>query len=98
MPSRAEWQRAYAVEPAATVTTYPEWTRDIAAGEADENGLPTFGNDLFIVSVASDQDGNVLLPALDQTARYYAPGQQLGFRCVLPIDTSTNTMRALLGQ
>ncbi|MCC6796294.1 MAG: protein kinase [Candidatus Hydrogenedentes bacterium] len=99
LPSRAEWQRAFALNPGATVTTYPEWTRDIAAGDPDENGMPTFGNELFIVSVSTDQDGNVLPPLLDQTARFYAPGQQqFCFRCVIPIDTSTETMRALISQ
>ncbi|MCC6153131.1 MAG: serine/threonine protein kinase [Candidatus Hydrogenedentes bacterium] len=98
LPSRAEWKRAFALNPGATLTTYPEWTRDIAAGEPDENGMPTFGNDLFIVSVSSDQDGNILPPVLDQTARFYAPGQQIGFRCVLPIDTSADAVRALMNQ
>lgn len=96
LPSRAEWQRAFDLSPVATLTPISEWTCDIASGEPDENGKPTFGNDLFIVAVSSDQDGNVLPPAYNQTARYYAPGQQIGFRCVLPIDTSAEAMRALL--
>ena len=96
LPTRAQWQRAFDLRPDATLTSYPEWTRDIAAGEPDENGLPTFGNDLYIVSVSSDENDNVLSPVYDRTAQYYAPGQQVSFRCVLPIDTSADAMRALL--
>lgn len=97
IPSRSEWDRAFAADPGAMVTTlYPEWTRDLANGPASDDGLPTFGNDLQVVTVSVNGENNPTAP-LYQPARYYGPGQQIAFRCVVPIDTGPDTMRERFG-
>ncbi|NUM56119.1 MAG: protein kinase [Candidatus Hydrogenedentes bacterium] len=96
IPSRDEWERAFAEEPGPLATVFPEWTRTVTGGEPEADGLPTFGNELWVVTVSLDVDNNPTLPVF-QSAQYYAPGQQISFRCVIPVNANPDAVRKLLG-
>ena len=94
IPTAAQWNRAFQLDPNVMVSGLYEWTRT-PAGSSESDSLPDFGDPVLLRGASMDSDGNIIDDGRQLAFEQAEP--TVGFRCIQRIATDSDSVEARLG-